>query len=307
MSKQRLYISLIVLLLSGVLVAAPRYKSSTVTHWLGVSLNGVEANYLPNGEHISIRGGGGGGGQLLYELKAGGFFLNIGVGADYILTNTAISTYTDAFSRLDRMGEMHTYRYNYSRFAEQQRQVRLYIPLQVGYQFGDWVYVGVGASLRTLPLLNAIESSTLMYTQGEYERFIEPFRNAPYYGFWSEAEYSSKGVMNSATNEMAVEAEIGVNIPLNAKKLRMRVGLFAGYDIPLSSYDKRTETPLVDYSAVNTSAFTQSQQDLHDNIRFNSMFDTPIAVKEAQRLRVGLKLTLLFDITPKSKHCMCWK
>lgn len=308
MSRKYLYIVLLCVLPAVVSVAAPRqYKSATLTHWVGLSVTGVEANLLPNGDDIIIKGGGGGGGHLLYELRTGGWFFNIGLGADYILTNTALATYTDAFGRVDRTGEALTYRYNYSDYAEQQRQVRLMIPLQVGYQFGDYAYVGIGASFRTKPLLNEIRTHTRMYTQGEYERFIEPFHDAPYYGFWPEAEYSGTGTMYSATNEMAVEAEVGVNIPLNVKKLRLRAGLFVGYDLPLSHYEDREGMTLVDYSAVDKSPFTQTQEDIQANIRFNSMLDTPIAVKEAQRLRIGLRLTLLVDVTPKPKHCMCWK
>ena len=307
MSRKYLYIVLLSVLPAVVSVAAPRqYKSATLTHWVGMSVTGVEANLLPNGNDIIIKGGGGGGGHLLYELRTGGWFFNIGLGADYILTNTALATYTDAFGRVDRTGEALTYRYNYSDYAEQQRQVRLMIPLQVGYQFGDYAYVGIGASFRTKPLLNEIRTHTRMYTQGEYERFIEPFRDAPYYGFWSEDEYSGTGIMRSATNEMAVEAEVGTNIPLNAKKVRMRAGLYFGYDLPLSQFEEREATALVDYSAVNKSPYSQSQEDLKENIRFNSMLDTSLSA-EAQRVRVGLRLTVLFDVTPKPRHCMCWK
>lgn len=308
MSRLRLYIVLLCMLSATMLTAAPRqYKSATVSHWIGLSLDGVEANALPGGEQIRIKAGGGGGGHLLYELRTGGFFFNIGVGADYIITNTALDTYTDAFGRVDRMGEPLTYRYNYSDYQEQQRQLRLLIPLQIGYQFGDLLYAGVGVSFRTKPLMNSVSANTRMYTQGEYERFIEPFRDAPYYGFWPEAEYEGTSTMYSATNELAVEAELGVNIPLNVPKLRMRAGLFFGYDLPLSKFDEREGMTLVDYSGVNTSAITQTQQNLQENIGFNSMLDTPIAVKEAQRLRIGLRLTLLVDVTPKPKHCMCWK
>lgn len=308
MSRLRLYIVLLCMLSATMLTAAPRqYKSATVSHWIGLSLDGVEANALPGGEQIRIKAGGGGGGHLLYELRTGGFFFNIGVGADYIITNTALDTYTDAFGRVDRMGEPLTYRYNYSNYQEQQRQLHLLIPLQIGYQFGDLLYAGVGVSFRTKPLMNSVSAHTRMYTQGEYERFIEPFRDAPYYGFWPEAEYEGTSTMYSATNELAVEAELGVNIPLNVPKLRMRTGLYFGYDLPLSKFDEREGMTLVDYSGVNTSAITQTQQNLQENIRFNSMLDTPIAVKEAQRLRIGLRLTLLVDVTLKPKHCMCWK
>lgn len=315
MIRKRIQILLICLLSAMLSVAAqrsramavPSYTSSALTHWVGLSLIGVEANLLPAGEQIRIKAGYGGSARLQYELRKKGWFFNIGVGADFVLTNTYMQTYTDAFARVDFTGEALYYRYNYSDYSEQQRQLRLIIPLQAGYQFGEWVYVGVGASFRLAPLLNQTATTTRMYTQGEYERFIEPIRNAPQYGFWSEAEYSGTGIVRSAGNEVAVEAEVGVNIPMPVKWVSMRAGLYAGYDLPIGAYADRERTSLVDYSAVDIYPTSQSQENLQANIRFNSMLDAPLAVKEAQRLRVGLKLTLLFDVTPKPKNCMCWK
>ena len=286
----------------------PRYKGSApVTHWLGLSLNGVEANMLPDGTEIKTKFGGGGGGHLLYELNAKGWFVNIGVGADYMITNIWMGAYTDAFARVDRMGEALTYRYQFSDLSEQQRQLRVVVPLQIGYQSEDMWYVGVGAAFRTAPLINTIGSKAQMYAQGEYDRFIEPIRETPYYGFWARDTYTGQGVMLSATNEVALEAEAGVNIPLPMQVIKMRAGVFVGYDLPLTKYEARSSSPLVDYSAVNTNPLTQTQENLKQNIRFGSMLDTSLAAHDAHRLRVGVRLTVLFDITPKPKHCMCWK
>ena len=146
-----------------------------------------------------------------------------------------------------------------------------------------------------------------MYAQGEYDRFIEPIRETPYYGFWARDTYTGQGVMLSATNEVALEAEAGVNIPLPMQVIKMRAGVFVGYDLPLTKYEARSSSPLVDYSAVNTNPLTQTQENVKQNIRFGSMLDTSLAAHDAHRLRVGMRLTVLFDITPKPKHCMCWK
>ena len=286
----------------------PRYKGSApVTHWLGLSLNGVEANMLPDGTEIKTKFGGGGGGHLLYELNAKGWFVNIGVGADYMITNIWMGAYTDAFARVDRMGEALTYRYQFSDLSEQQRQLRVVVPLQIGYQSEDMWYVGVGAAFRTAPLINTIGSKAQMYAQGEYDRFIEPIRETPYYGFWARDTYTGQGVMLSATNEVALEAEARVNIPMPMQVIKMRAGVFVGYDLPLTKYEARSSSPLVDYSAVNTNPLTQTQENVKQNIRFGSMLDTSLAAHDAHRLRVGVRLTVLFDITPKPKHCMCWK
>ena len=216
-----------------------------------------------------------------------------------------MDTHSEAFERVDYTGEQVLYRYCYTNYKEQQRQLRIIVPVQFGYLFGNWVYAGVGASFRTAPLLNSVNAHTLMFTEGEYSRFIDPIRNAPDYGYWPEAEYTESGKVQSALNEIAVEAEVGVNVPVSVNWFRMRAGVYFGYDLPIGSYTKRAETPLADYSKVDTNPQTQSFEDLQANLRFNSMLDTPVAKKDVQRMRIGIRLTMLFDVTTHAKHCMC--
>ena len=95
--KKRSIIVCICLLLAASLMAAPRYGRTAVTHWLGLSLTGVEANMLPTSSSgVKPKAGYGGQAHLQYELHAGKFFFNAGLGVDYIVTNNALasSTYT---------------------------------------------------------------------------------------------------------------------------------------------------------------------------------------------------------------------
>lgn len=302
----RVYIMIMSVMLTGMSVAAPRYtQKDQLTHWLGISVMGVEANVIAPQSEIALRAGGGAQLHALYELHTSGFFFNIGVGADFIATNTAMDTHSEAFERVDYTGEKVLYRYCYIDYKEQQRQLRIVAPIQFGYQFGDWVYAGVGASFRMKPLLNSVNAHTRMFTEGEYSRFIEPIRNAPDYGYWPEAEYTETGKVLSAMHEVAVEAEVGVNIPMPVRWIRTRAGVFFGYDLPIGSYANRANTPLADYSKVDINPYTQSQENLQANLRFNSMLDTPVAKNDVQRMRFGIRLTMLFDVTTHSSNCMC--
>lgn len=304
--QRRLYIGLFCLMLAAVSVAAPRTANrSQLTHWIGVGVTGVEANMLPGGSEIKTRAGGGIQAHALYEMRKGSFFFNIGVGADYILTASWMSAYMDAFNRVDFTGEAMNYRYCYTDISEQQHQMRIVVPVQFGWQFGDWVYAGLGAAFRTKPLMNMFNLRSQMLTEGEYKRFIEPIRNAPDYGYWPQEEYAGQGNLLSAMNEIAVEAEAGVNIPLPSNKVRFRAGIYIGYDLPLGRYADRDALTLGDYSTVDVNPATQSLENLHANLRFHSMMDTPVAAHDAQRIRAGLRLTVLFDVTGHSEHCMC--
>ena len=290
--KLRAYIVSLLALLTTMSVAAPRYGTNRLSHWLGISLTGVEATPIL-GKKTDAYAKAGGGGQLtlLYELHKGHFFFNAGVGADYIVTNCALDAYANAFPRVDFTGEPVLYRYVYSDLKEQQTQVRILLPVQFGYRFGRWVYAGLGATVRFQPIMNKTVTTARMFTEGEYERFIQPIRNAPAYDYRAEAEYKGNSLVRSATNELAVEAEVGARIPL--KGVQMRIGAYVGYDLPLQSYkNKRANMTLIDYSE-------------DPNIRFNSLLDSPVLSKDAQRVRAGLRVTFLFNVTRNTSACMC--
>lgn len=290
--KLRAYIVSLLVALATMSVAAPRYSTGGVSHWLGISLTGVEATpILDKKTDAYAKAGGGGQLTLLYELHKGHFFFNAGLGADYIVTNCALDAYADAFPRVDFTGEPVLYRYVYSDLKEQQTQVRILLPVQFGYRFGRWVYAGLGATVRFQPIMNKTVTTARMFTEGEYERFIQPIRNAPAYDYRAEAEYKGNSLVRSATNEVALEAEVGARIPLKA--VQMRIGAYVGYDLPLQSYNaKRANMTLIDYTE-------------DPKIRFNSLLDSPVLNKDAQRVRAGLRVTFLFNVTRKTSSCMC--
>ena len=300
--KRRNYIVFLLILMACTLEAAPRV-ASPLSHWLGLSITGVEANVFPGGD-VRMKLGGGGQAHLLYELRKGNFYFNAGIGADYIITNCSLDHYADAFNRVDFMGEDVIYRYVYTDYKDQQSQFRMVIPVQFGYYIGEWAYVGVGAAFRTSPFLNTFSAHTRMLAEGEYERFVQPIRNTEKYGYWSEAEYQSTGRLRSATHEMAIEAEVGIRLPMPTKRFQMRAGVYVGYDMPIQTY-KGKEIPLVDYSKVDSNPTTQTLANTQANLQLNSLLDSSVATHDTHRLRAGIRLTMLFDVTVQKKICKC--
>jgi hypothetical protein len=91
-----------------------------------------------------------------------------------------------------------------------------------------------------------------------------------------------------------------------AKKIQMRAGVFIGYDFPLMSYDsKRADTPAADYKEVDINPYTQTQASLAQHIAFHSLFDSPEVKKDLQRVRAGVRIAFLFDVTHTPNTCMC--
>lgn len=303
--KQRSIIVCICLLLAASLMAAPRYGRTAVTHWLGLSLTGVEANMLPaSSSGVKPKAGYGGQAHLQYEIHAGKFFFNAGLGFDYIVTNNAMASYSDAFDRVDLMGEQLIYRYVYSDFKEQERQLRFILPVQFGYEIGEWMYIGVGAEFRAAPFINNFKSSGRMFAEGEYERFIEPIRNSEQYGFWPESELNTIPLRAGAdAHEVAVELELGARVPMGKKGLA-RFGVYAGYDIPVE-YSSKTSTPLFDYSRIDTNPATQSWENTQKYLQINSLLGSTLMNITTQRLRVGVRVSLLINVTQTPSQCMC--
>lgn len=303
--KKRSIIVCICLLLAASLMAAPRYGRTAVTHWLGLSLTGVEANMLPaSSSGVKPKAGYGGQAHLQYEIHAGKFFFNAGLGFDYIVTNNAMASYSDAFDRVDFTGEPLIYRYVYSDFKEQERQLRFILPVQFGYEIGEWMYIGVGAEFRAAPFINNFKSSGRMFAEGEYERFIEPIRNSEQYGFWPESEFNTVPLRAGAdAHEVAVELELGARVPMGKKGLA-RFGVYAGYDIPVE-YSSKTPTPLFDYSRIDTNPATQSWENTQKNLQINSLIGSPLMRITTQRIRVGVRVSLLINVTHTPSQCMC--
>ena len=305
--KQRSFIVCLCMLLAASLMAAPQYGRTVVTHWLGLSLTGVEANMLPaSSSGVKPKAGYGGQAHLQYEIHAGKFFFNAGLGFDYIVTNNALASYSDAFDRVDLMGEQLIYRYVYSDFKEQERQLRFILPVQFGYEIGEWMYIGVGAEFRAAPFINNFKSSGRMLAEGEYERFIEPIRNSEQYGFWPETEFNTLPLRAGAdAHEVAVALELGARVPMGKKGLA-RFGVYVGYDIPVE-YSSKTPTPLFDYSRIDTNPATQSWENTQKYLQINSLLGSTLMNITTQRLRVGVRVSLLINVTHTPSRCMCFR
>ena len=41
------------------------------------------------------------------------------------------------------------------------------------------------------------------------------------------------------------------------------------------------------------------------NIQFNSILDSPVLSNDMQRVRAGIRVTFLFDVTRNKSACMC--
>ncbi len=286
------------------IVSAQYYTSASgnTRHYVSLSIAGGEANTLSYNDLIEDYAGGAAQFTVAYELLHRNFFFNVGLSADYTHTGQSLLDFTDSFERLDFEYDALTYSYVYSNYQEVQNTFAVSIPLQFGYNFGQYFYGAIGAKF-VIPVENKYHTMTEMFTQGEYERFFEPFRNKPEYGFYEKDVYTDSGRSNAfSCLQAAATLELGSNIPLRAKKVRMRAGVYAEYAIPVGDM---TRLPLTDYTAVDVNPFTQTQENLKSNLHLNSILTSTIQPDWHHNLQVGVRLTVAFDVTKAPFNCRC--
>lgn len=293
--------------------AAEYYNSLSgkAHHYLGISLGGGEANNAGKTLYnlatpIAHRGGAAADLSLLYEVQYHGWIMGFGIEGQYQYLRDTVADFADTEARVDRDGEPVRYGYTYQQYHETDHVVGVGIPVYFGRNFGNWVYALLGAKF-TLPLWAQYNVQTDMATQGEYAWNIDPVRSDAHNDFSSLGYYKNQPYSYTQTYSeymrVAVVAEVGANIPIQAKKTRLRAGVYGIYGFRLG---QSNNYGVADYSRVDKNPLTQSLANLRRNITWNAVNTSYISALPGN-LGVGVKLTVLFDVTVEKPICKCVK
>ena len=307
--RKAVYILLMVF--GTVATAAAQFHKTTdgrVNHFVTFSLAGGEANYFSsrakdNTPYVKDKLGADAIFMLSYEIRKEWFIFGFGAQADYDYTRQQVNDFADIYERKDREDEDIYYAYRYSDYGDEQHVLNVSVPLYVGANIGRLLYVLAGAKV-SIPMLSLHKTTTDLSTDGTYRRFIHTIEDAPSYGYYAIDEYSYSSAFDAPEIKVSPFAEFGFRIPVRSKSGRvgMRLGLYAEYGIPLSVNNKMM---LVDYSYVDKSPFTQTKEQLRSSIVFNSPLNTNIVSSKLSQLSVGLRWTVLINVTPPEHICMC--
>ena len=170
---------------------------------------------------------------------------------------------------------------------------------QIGFLPTENLYLALGVK-ALVPVTFNYSSNANMFTAGSYERWAaEYIENRPDYGYYPESEYTHSGTFSSLKTYIAPTLEIGGN--WNLRRTTLRCGLFADYGFRIGD---KLANPITDYSDVDVTPSSQTQQDLSDNLRINSILDSQ-HMAEFSHLTVGLRLTVLFNATTLKVPCHC--
>lgn len=284
-----------------------QYRSSLKgsRHYIALSLAGAEANDLTYTEGITSQPGAGASVRISYEWQYKKWLLGAGVEARYQYLRDTLQDFTDAFNRKDRVGTDVRYLYNYLGFKETDQALLVSVPVYFGREIGDYMYVTLGATF-SLPLLTQASTVTRLYTEGEYGFGIGTANSLgsedfSFYGYYPIDEYTQKKSYKDAMR-VSADVEIGGLIPIESKQIKLRAGIYGSYAFRFGTFPG---DQLVDYSAVEQSPTLMTQQNLKENIHFESIMLSNRLSNWAHNLEVGVRLTLLFDVTGEKHHCMC--
>lgn len=294
-------------LLSALTLSAQYRSQTSVNHYLTLSLEGAGAfslGAMPESFHALP--GVGGAAAVGYELSASRFIFGIGVGANILSSVNTHDPFTESYDRVTRDGDAVLYHYRYTSWREQHLTYQVRVPVYAGATIGRLGYLLAGATVgytlgwrdnTTVRMSTAMESPL-------YPGLIENNLANYGYGIYPETDYASV-VKNMPSMYLTVTpmVEGGVRLPL-AQRLDARIGLWAGYHLPLSAAGGEKAGTLTDLSDVDISPLTQSQQNLAENIRFASL-QTMMPASSLSRLMVGVRFTLRLQVSQPKHKCMC--
>ena len=288
----------------------PKYKSTT-NHYIGFSIGGGEANDIFTGtDGVKPLTGGAANAMVSYELQLNRMLLfSIGLQVQYQYTRDTVAPFMDSFYRRDIMGNVE-YQYLYSKWGDQNRDLRLTIPVRIGCQVNDYLYILAGADV-SFAVLTSHSSSAEMFTQGLHAWDSRPMRTDDKHDFTANLGYYTPfDVATTAPYKEALwiapSLEIGSYIPVPGKKSRLRAGVYVNYGFRLGQLSENT---IVDYSAINMRANpnTQPPEYIQENAVLNTVMNSDVVAALPNNLEAGIRVTYLLDVTMRKTHCMCVK
>gem|GEM_PF-1831906 len=312
-------IILSVVVLASLPLGAQYYNSlsNKPQHYLMLSLQGGESNSLSKaqeGINLKDKAGAGAGFDFSYEVEYHRFFFDAGLTVDYGYTGQWLDSLVETDSRItaDYEGHEVEYQYVYDDLLERQHRLSAGLRIAFGYWFHQYVYGSVGAKLK-IPVLAMYNTDTRLLTQGVYDFGSEPLRSIPEigrdlnaYGYYADSDFSYKSdggkAIRAALPELALTAEIGGRIPLKSKKTGMRAGVFAEYAMPIGSVKRGM---LGVYDKVNSDPSALTEADMRQNLALNSVLDTELLKRNTHFLTVGVRLTVMFNVTRDAVPCRC--
>lgn len=329
---QKWYVSTLCLLFACNLLAQKSepvyntYAGRKPRHYIAASIGGGEANNF--GKHANspadtIRhlGGAGANFGLHYEIQRRSWIFGVGVEAQYQYLRDRLSPFTEMEDSLRAYTIVETgwsepyldsiaYSYRYADYKESGHHGSVAVSIYGGKEFMEAIYLLLGVKL-TIPIQSWYDVAARISTSARYSWAIDDLSSMGIlnddelhvYGVFKERKYNDH---NNYTDYLRIAPffELGYNIPLRAAKTKMRVGVYGSYGFRLGN---NPGNKLSDYSNVNKNwGDAQTTEMLDKKIKWSPLNRSNRYKSPPQNLEVGVKFTVLFDVTTEKKICNCY-
>lgn len=311
------------LLAIGGTAQARNYRTGNgAQHFLYFSVAGGEANTcLKSANTLDERGmhtaypvknsiGADAQAELSYEIRKSNFLFGIFGNAQFTYTGVNADSLCDSYLTKDIQNDDMYYRYNYVDFQERQQTLWVGGGLRAGYYFLPNAYFALGAKVQ-MPLCTQYHtatqlSTTVMWPFATSAVVSQPGMTDNDYGLYAADLYTEDGKYNAYSKVLMVTPmlEIGTHLHI-ANRFYLRVAGYAEYGIPVGR--TAAGTVLVDYSKVDfpekTQNYIRSHEVLMRDLHINSAMDYAGKGLDLGRFAVGVKLSLMLDVTTHIEKC----
>lgn len=331
--RQKWYVSTLCLLFACHLSAQEvesvynTYSGRKPRHYMTISVGGGEANNF--GKHINAPtdtithlGGAAANVGLHYEVQRCLWIFGIGVEAQYQYLRDRLSPFTEMEDSLrvytvveegwpDPFLDSIAYSYRYADYRESGHHGSVAVSIYGGKEFMEAIYLLLGVKL-TIPIQSWYDVAARISTSARYSWAIDDLTSMGVfnddelqaYGVFKEQEYNYHSTYKESYLRVAPFFELGYNIPLRAAKTKMRVGVYGSYGFRIGT---NPGNKLSDYSNVNKNwGDAQTTEMLDKKIKWSPLNRSNRYKSPPQNLEVGVKFTVLFDVTTEKKICNCY-
>ena len=295
-------------------------------HYLGVSVGGGYAQnimgsgttYLCQADTAVSEGGYGVHVGLQYELAYRHWFFGFGCFGRFHRLQDTVRNFIDRYGdvEFDKNGApLNAYEYVYRNRHGTDQIGMLSIPLYVGRDIGEWIYLKVGVTF-SVPLYARYTARAAMYTQGIYKWGWElyPILSSAEsannfeesHSYYFEESYSASQTYKDLLR-IGLDGEIGAYLLRDktgapSMQTRLRLGMYVSSDFRIGEVARQG---LVDYSSLDAVPYLRTKAQLHEDLLFTPITHTELFHKMPPTLEVGVRLTCLFNVSRKQKICRC--
>lgn len=292
-----------------------------VTNWLGLSLEAGELTMMPQKSVLKPSLGVGGAFTVHYELEVNHFLFQTGIGANGGWTQFKVPEIAEMSHILpnqrDIENQLMNYIYQFSDRRDAYAPLNAQIPLLLG---GNWnrFYFLAGAKLNLNGITWTWQKSNLQ-TAGEYiDKQGNPIFQQPITGVPAQQFYGPEDNMI-----LSSRSKTNLNLDVNATA---EIGIRLGYIRPATGFDvPRTDTQyrlaiFADYGLMDCHKAQKKQvlvapskyapavpESMTKGLKMNDILSTSNIAQAVNSLLVGIKFTILFEMTSSQKCVTCEK